>query len=106
MSAPGAAERVQSQLGLSDAELCDALGLAPTELLAGDGDLLPQTAVLDALLRAHAELIHGDALRRWVRASGPAGCPIELLLARDYQGFEYALEALAERGFVVRRRGA
>jgi hypothetical protein len=44
-------------------------------------------------------------LRRWVRAEGPAGRPIELLLARDFAGFETALATLAERGFVIRGGG-
>jgi hypothetical protein len=42
-------------------------------------------------------------LRRWVRASGPAGRPLDLLLRRDFGAFEDALAALAERGFVVSR---
>ncbi len=41
-------------------------------------------------------------LRRWVRATGPAGRPLDLLLARDFGGFEDALATLAERGFVLR----
>lgn len=101
---PGASERVQAALGLDDAELCDALGLSPVQLLSGEGDLLPQTAVLDALLRDVAEVAGGDALRRWARAEGPAGTPLELLTARDYVGFEQALETLRERGIVIRAR--
>jgi hypothetical protein len=42
-------------------------------------------------------------LRRWVRATGPAGRPLELLLARDFAAFEDALRTLAERGFVLGR---
>jgi hypothetical protein len=41
-------------------------------------------------------------LRRWARATGPGGRPIDRLLARDYAGFEDALAALAERGFILR----
>jgi hypothetical protein len=41
-------------------------------------------------------------LRRWVRATGPAGRPIDLLVARDFAAFEDALATLAERGFVLR----
>ncbi len=41
-------------------------------------------------------------LRRWVRASGPAGRPIDLLLAHEFGAFEDALATLAERGFVLR----
>lgn len=99
----GATERVQAALGLADDELCDALGLSPVQLLAGEGDLLPQTGVLDALLRAALEQVHPQAIHRWLRASGPAGRPLDHLLARDYPAFEQALEALLERGFVIRR---
>jgi hypothetical protein len=45
-------------------------------------------------------------LRRWVRASGPRGVPLDALLARDFGAFEDALASLAERGFVVRGGGA
>jgi hypothetical protein len=41
-------------------------------------------------------------LRRWVRASGPSGRPLDVLLARDFGAFEDALATLAERGFVLR----
>jgi hypothetical protein len=41
-------------------------------------------------------------LRRWVRASGPGGRPLDRLLARDFGAFEDALSTLAERGFVLR----
>lgn len=101
---PGASERVQAALGLDDAELCDVLGLSPVQLLTGEGDLLPQTAVLDALLRDAAEAVNGEALRRWLRASGPQGVPLDLLREHDYEGFEQSLEALRERGFVIRAR--
>ncbi|MBO9531645.1 MAG: hypothetical protein J7513_01575 [Solirubrobacteraceae bacterium] len=95
---------MQAALGLADDELCDALGLTPLQLLAGEADVLPQTQVLDQLLRAAAEQVQGSALSRWVRASGPAGCPLDHLLAQDYAAFEGALEGLLERGFVIRRR--
>jgi hypothetical protein len=100
----GATERVQAALGLADDELCDALGLSPVQLLAGEGDLLPQTAVLDALLREAGERIHPQAIHRWLRASGPSGRPIDQLLAGDYAAFEAALEVLLDRGFVIRRQ--
>lgn len=103
---PGATERVQAQLGLADDELCDVLGLSPVQLLAGEGDLLPQTTVLDELLRAASEQVNGEALQRWLRASGPAGRPLDHLRAHDYGAFELALETLLSRGFVVRRKGA
>ncbi len=106
MTPAGAGERVQAQLGLGDDELCDILGLSPVQLLTGEADLLPQTAVLDELLRAAGEQVSAEGIQRWVRASGPAGTPLEHLLAHDYGAFENALETLLSRGFVVRKRGA
>lgn len=47
--------------------------------------------------------MHPDALRRWLRTAGPAGRPLDHLLARDFVAFEDALDALRDRGFVVRR---
>jgi hypothetical protein len=41
-------------------------------------------------------------LRRWVRAAGPNGRPIDHLLARNFGAFEDDLATLAERGFVLR----
>jgi hypothetical protein len=57
-------------------------------------------------LLAEAEERAGAAvLRRWVRAPGPSGRPLDLLLGRDFAGFENALDTLAERGFIVRGGG-
>jgi hypothetical protein len=39
-----------------------------------------------------------------VRTAGPKGRPIDLLLARDFAGFEVTLTTLSEIGFVIRRR--
>jgi hypothetical protein len=41
-------------------------------------------------------------LRRWVRASGPSGRPLDLLLTHDFGAFEDSLGVLAARGFVLR----
>jgi len=46
--------------------------------------------------------VHADALRRWVRTTGPAGRPLDHLLGRDYGAFEDAIGTLEARGFVVR----
>ena len=67
--------------------------------MSGDLDHKPELPILLDLLADHDE----TALRRWVRASGPQGRPIDLLLTRDFAGFESALATLAERGFVIRR---
>jgi len=41
-------------------------------------------------------------LKRWVRAEGPDGRPLDLLMAHDFAGYERALETLTQRGFVLR----
>jgi len=57
-------------------------------------------------LLAEADERAGPAvLRRWVRAPGPAGRPLDHLLARDFGAFEDAVATLAERGFVLRGGG-
>ena len=77
----------------------------PLSVVAGELDHRPELPILLALL-ADAEASAGvAALRRWVRHSGPAGRPLDLLLARDFGGFEDALGTLAERGFVIRGGG-
>jgi hypothetical protein len=89
-------------LGLSEEELCAILDADPLTLLSGQLDHRPELGILLALL-AGAENRAGKAvLRRWVRAAGPAGRPLDLLLARDFAAFENALATLAERGFVIR----
>ncbi len=77
----------------------------PLSVVSGDLDHRPELGILLDLL-ADAEERAGEAvLRRWVRAPGPAGRPIELLLRRDFAAFEDALATLAERGFVLRGGG-
>jgi hypothetical protein len=58
-------------------------------------------AILLALLAEAEERVSAALLQRWVRTAGPAGRPIDLLLARDFAGFEDALGVLAERGYVI-----
>ena len=79
----------------------------PLELVSGDLDHKPELPILLDLLAEAEEGAGAATLRRWVRAAGPAGTPIDLLLTRDFGGFENALGTLAERGFVISRgRGA
>jgi hypothetical protein len=59
--------------------------------------------ILLELLREPEEALGAPTLRRWVRASGPHGRPIERLLRHDFGGFEDALNDLSERGFVLSR---
>jgi hypothetical protein len=78
------------------------LGVDPLAVIGGDLDDKPQLPILLTLTEEAGEQVSGDALRRWVRASGRSGRPIDLLLAQDFAAFEDALDDLRERGFVVR----
>jgi hypothetical protein len=99
------AARLMDLLGLSDEELCAALDVDPLSLLSGQLDHRPELSILLALLDEAAERTSPSALHRWVRASGPAGRPIDALVRRDFAAFEDAVDALAQRGFVIRGGG-
>ncbi len=96
------AARLMGLLGLSEDELCTTLAADPLELLSGQLDHRPELRILLDLL-ADAEAGVGPAvLRRWVRATGPAGRPLDALLARDFATFEDQVAELRRRGFVLR----
>ena len=92
-------------LGLSEDELCRALAVDPLTVLSGQLDHRPELAILLELLTEPSEHGGPGLLRRWVRARGPSGRPVDLLLARDFAAFEDALGELARRGFVLRSGG-
>ena len=71
-------------------------------MLSGQLDHKPELPILLALLAESEERAGAPVLRRWVRAAGPRGRPLDHLLARDFGAFEDALATLAERGFVLR----
>jgi len=89
-------------LGLSDEELLTVLDEDPLTLLSGELDHKPELPILLDLLAEAEERAGAPVLRRWVRASGPSGRPLDFLLVRDFGRFEDALGTLAERGFVLR----
>jgi hypothetical protein len=99
------AARLMELLGLSDDELCQTLGVDPLTLLSGQLDHRPELPILLSLLDEAAERVAPAALRRWVRAAGPAGRPIDALTNRDFGAFEDALATLEQRGFVIRGGG-
>jgi hypothetical protein len=111
---PHLGARIQSEravelmdvLGLNEGELCRVLDVDPLTLLSGQLDHRAELAILLALLADAREHTGVAVLRRWVRASGPAGRPIDALLSRDFAAFEDATAELAERGFVLRAGGA
>jgi len=89
-------------LGLSEDELCAALAADPLELLSGQLEHRPELGILLDLLAEAEEQVGPAVLRRWVRATGPAGCPLDALLRRDFATFEDQVAELRGRGFVLR----
>jgi len=104
--ASGDAERLMELLALDGEELFATLATDPLTLLSGEPDDYPEVAILLDLLADARERAGEALLRRWVRAPGPSGRPVEMLTARDFAAFEDALASLAERGFVLRGGGA
>ena len=92
-------------LGLTEEELCRVLAVDPLTLLSGQLDHRPELTILTTLMREASERGGEAVLRRWVRASGPSGRPIDALLRRDFEAFEDALAELGQRGFVLRGGG-
>jgi hypothetical protein len=92
-------------LGLSEEELCAVLDADPLTLLSGQLDHRPELGILLDLLAEADERAGSAVLRRWVRAAGPTGRPLDHLRARDFGAFEDDLAALAQRGFVLRGGG-
>jgi hypothetical protein len=90
-------------LGLSEAELCRVLDADALALLSGQLEHRAELPILLDLLAEARERTGVAVLRRWVRAAGPAGRPIDALLRRDFGAFEDATTELAARGFVLRR---
>jgi len=105
---PQPAERaaeLMEVLGLSEDELCTVLGVDALTVLSGQLDDRAELPILVDLLADARERAGGGLLRRWVRAPGPRGRPIDALLRRDFAAFEDALGELAQRGFVLRGGG-
>jgi hypothetical protein len=99
------ATRLMELLGLSEDELCRVLDADPLTLLSGQLEHRAELPILLDLLDEAAERAGPAVLRRWVRAAGPEGRPIDALLRRDFGAFEDALGQLAERGFVLKGGG-
>lgn len=89
-------------LGLTEDELCAVLAVDPLTLLSGQLEQSQELPILLDLLDEAAERTGPAMLKRWVRAAGPRGRPIELLVRRDFAAFEDAVADLAAHGFVLR----
>ena len=98
------AARLQQLLGLSDEELIRTLDASALELLGGELDHRPELGILLDLLADAEERAGATMLHRWVRAKGPFGRPVDLLVARDFATFEDAVDDLARNGFILRLR--
>ena len=95
------AVRLMERLGLDEDELCAVLDAEPLAVIAGDVVHRPELPILLALTDGPAARLGPQVLRSWLRTRGPAGRPLDQLLARDFHAFEAAVETLDERGFVV-----
>ena len=96
------ANHLQELLGLTDEELLAILDAEPLAVIGGELEHKPELPILLDLLGEAEERAGASVLRRWLRASGPGGRPLDVLLSRDFGAFEDALGTLAERGFVLR----
>lgn len=97
-----AASVLQQRLDLSDEELLAILAADPLALVSGDLDHRPELGILLALTDEPEQRLGPGLIARWLRATGPAGRPLDHLLARDFPAFEDALAELERRGFVIR----
>jgi hypothetical protein len=100
-----AAALLQDRLGLSDEELLTVLDASPLAVVGGELEHRAELPLLLALTEEPAERLGPGVLGRWLRSTGPAGRPLDHLLARDFGAFEDDLDLLAERGFVLRGGG-
>ena len=95
--------RLLELLGLTEEELCATLNVDALTLLSGQLEQSSELPILLTLLNEAEQRAGAKTLRRWVRASGPQGRPIDALVRRDFGAFEDALGELEQRGFVLRR---
>jgi hypothetical protein len=79
-----AARVLQERLGLTDDELLTILDADPLSLIGDELGHRPELPILLALTEGHEPSL----LQLWVRNG-----PIDLLLARDFAGFEDAVDA-------------
>jgi hypothetical protein len=93
---------VADRLGLSDDEALEIFDVDALSAISGELDHRPELPILGELLAQADERVGSPVLRRWVRAAGRHGRPIELLMRRDFAGFEDALQDLIDNGLILR----
>jgi hypothetical protein len=98
------AAALQRRLGLSDDELLAVLDEDALTVITDELAQRPEVPLLLQLTAEPAERLGEERFKRWVRASGPKGRPLDHLLTRDFGAFEDALDDLDERGFIIRAR--
>ncbi|HJS97013.1 MAG TPA: hypothetical protein VJ741_22280 [Solirubrobacteraceae bacterium] len=101
----GRAARLMELLDLSEEELCRMLDVDPLTLVSGQLEHRSELPILLDLLDDASEQAGPAVLKRWLRAAGPNGRPIDALIQRDFGAFEDALGELADHGFVLRGGG-
>jgi hypothetical protein len=89
------------RLGLTDDEVLAVFDVDSLALISGDLGHRPELAILASLTLEAADRVGEALVRRWLRAEGPGGRPIALLLDADFAGFEDALTILLERGLIL-----
>ncbi len=77
----------------------------PLEVVSGELDHRPELPILLDLLAEAQERAGAPVLRRWVRAEGPSGRPLDALLRRDFGAFEDALGDARRARLRAPRRG-
>ncbi len=97
-----AAARVMELLGLSEDELCRMLDADALTLLSGQLEHRAELPILLALIEDASDRAGGAVIRRWARSGRHGTKPIDLLMRRDFAGFEDAIGELDRRGFVLR----
>ena len=98
------AAELMDLLGLGEDELCRILDVGPLALISGRLEHAHQLPILLDLLAEPRDRVGAPVLRRWLRAGGPQGRPLDALLDRDFARFEDAVGELEDRGFVLRTR--
>ena len=92
-------------LGLSEDELCQVLDVDPLSCSPASSITAPSCRSCSTCSTRPPSAPGRRCCGAGSGRPGPAGRPIDALLARDFGAFEDALAELAARGFVLRGGG-